>query len=372
MAGEPFDVRIPQHFVKSLHTGDITPSMLLTLVLLHNWADWKTGVVRSASAAGLATWSRKAYSVRTFSEALRKLQLMGHITKETVQGSHHDYPIVIHNYKIYDDAGNATIINPKTTKTWAEIETGHCDGGSDETSDEGSDETSDKVLSLNESQIKSQNEVDRWVGGEAGCQPDTQSKGIPEVEAGVVSGEQVPVTEPVPPAKPEVPAREASPARVLAERFFAYQGSPAKLYKHEKDWTRRFGVLLGLYPNLGDIMTFAFETNEFWPQKLIRPASDPLSYFEAKLADPEDKKGSIRNIFTDYQARKAAAKARKPAAPAKPVKTDDEPLFDMLRLIGLRNRSVAEAREYFQKHRKEYEEQHPEWLGEFKFRGICD
>ncbi len=72
MASETFEVRIPQHFVESLHTGDITPSMLLTLVLLHNWANWRTGRVECASAQTLATASNDAYHQNTFQDWLKR------------------------------------------------------------------------------------------------------------------------------------------------------------------------------------------------------------------------------------------------------------------------------------------------------------
>ena len=153
-----YTVRIPEHFLDKLHEGEITAAEWLTLSILHKWANWKTGRVRNASAGGLRTWSHKAYSERTFSEALRTLELRGHLTRHMVHGSHEDYPITLHNYPVYDDAGNLQMINPKDTLTWKELEGRHGDEPSDEGSDEASDETSDKVLSSNLSQNKSENE----------------------------------------------------------------------------------------------------------------------------------------------------------------------------------------------------------------------
>jgi hypothetical protein len=140
-----FDVRISAELLNQLHEGGITPSMLLTMTCLYNWADWGTGRVKNASAGGLHTWTLKAYSERTFSEALRKLEWMGWITRHMKRGSHRSYAVTIHNYKVMDDAGKVQVINPKNITIWEEFPSGRCEEGSDETSDEGSDETSDRT-----------------------------------------------------------------------------------------------------------------------------------------------------------------------------------------------------------------------------------
>ena len=140
--------------------------MLLTMGCLYNWADWNTGVVKHVSAGGLNTWTLKAYSERTFSEALRKLEWMGWITRHMKPGSHKSYAVTIHNYKTTDDAGKVQVINPKDIITYEEFPSGRCDEASRETSDEGSDEASDETsdrTSLNtnlknQSQDKSQDE----------------------------------------------------------------------------------------------------------------------------------------------------------------------------------------------------------------------
>ncbi|MGA2632191.1 MAG: hypothetical protein ABSG54_18515 [Terriglobia bacterium] len=331
MGGEPFEVRIPQHFFESLHTGDITPSMFLTVAMLHNWTNWKTGIVRATSAGGMQAWSHKAYSDKTFSEALRRLELMGHITRKMRLGSHHDYPIVLHNYKKCDDAGKVQVINPHTTKTWKEIENPQCDEASDETSYEGSDETSDegseKVLSVNESSnesvIESQDESRNMACGGVGGQPPAVMDGF---TPGASSGEEIPVEE-VPaeetPSAPEIPVEvvvEAepaaprsgkSPARRLAQRFWEHQGKPTK-YKdpaRAAEWTRELQKLIDAHgeAELEAIMDYAFKTDGFWPKFLVR-GNDPLKYFAEKLEG--DEPGSIREKYERYQARKAAAKAR--------------------------------------------------------------
>lgn len=119
--------------------------MLLTMGCLYNWADWNTGVVKHVSAGGLHTWTLKAYSERTFSEALRKLEWMGWITRHMMPGSHKSYAVTIHNYKTTDDAGKVHVINPKGITTYEKFPSGRRDEASRETSDEGSDEGSDEA-----------------------------------------------------------------------------------------------------------------------------------------------------------------------------------------------------------------------------------
>jgi hypothetical protein len=167
----------------------------------------------------------------------------------------------------------------------------------------------------------------------------------------------------------------------LVEMFLNYQGNPGYNEKNTLlHWHSVLSRLRQTYDSLAAYMKFGFETDSFWSSgKLIRGKNskgkdgkkypDPIDYFEEMLPH-------IVTNFNRLEKGKAAAKARKPAAaaahPAKPTRTDDEPLFDRLRLLGLRNRSVAEAKAYFENHRKEYEELHPEWLDDFKSRGIYD
>lgn len=150
-----YDVRIPQVLVKQMMEGEVTVAMLAAMNVLHMWADWRTGRVRRVSASGLHFACNSAYSVRTFSEALRKLEAMGWITRHTVAGSHKWYPVTIHNYKWVDDAGKVHILNPKELVACAGSKTGGCGEasyeGSDEASEEASDEGSERLLSLTES-----------------------------------------------------------------------------------------------------------------------------------------------------------------------------------------------------------------------------
>jgi len=102
-------------------------------------------MVKHVSAGGLRTWSRKAYSADTFSKALQRMELMGHITRLMTRGSHDDYPVVLHNYPKIDDTGKVVMINVKDTRTWQELQSGRSDEPHDETSEETSEETHDET-----------------------------------------------------------------------------------------------------------------------------------------------------------------------------------------------------------------------------------
>jgi hypothetical protein len=73
--------------------------------------------------------------------------------------------------------------------------------------------------------------------------------------------------------------------RGLATRFFAVQGRPDRWNKEEPKWATLFDGLLNSYPyeDLSRCLTWAFEIDTFWPQKLIRGDQDPMEYFVAKI-----------------------------------------------------------------------------------------
>ncbi len=108
-----FDVRFPQLLLDQMGRGEMTVSMLLAMMYLHKWADWKTGQVAHASAGGLRTATARAFSVRTFQLAMKRLEDMGWITRHTITGSHQDYQVTLHNYKWVDEAGKIHILNNK-------------------------------------------------------------------------------------------------------------------------------------------------------------------------------------------------------------------------------------------------------------------
>jgi hypothetical protein len=174
VASKPwFDVRIPQLLLDQLKAGAVTVSMFLAMTLLYRWSDWRTGVVQHASAGGLHTATARAFSVRTFQSAMKRLEAMGWITRHIVKGSHKDFTVTIHNYKWIDVKGKVRIINPSpndelalstagkpavkkngetTVKKDSSKECGHDACG--EACGEECGETSDKILSLNESEYE--------------------------------------------------------------------------------------------------------------------------------------------------------------------------------------------------------------------------
>ena len=82
-------VKVPEQIVDGLG-GDITPAMLVTANVLWRQANWTTGRVKYTSAWTLRHVTGNAYSVRTFSDALRRLELIGHITREMREPAQHN------------------------------------------------------------------------------------------------------------------------------------------------------------------------------------------------------------------------------------------------------------------------------------------
>jgi hypothetical protein len=107
------DVRIPLVMLQQQARGEITTSMMTAMMWLRSWSNWKTGNVEHSSAGGIRTATGRAFSVRTFQSAMKKLEQMGWITRHTVKGSHQDYGVTLHNYKYVDEDGKVLILNPK-------------------------------------------------------------------------------------------------------------------------------------------------------------------------------------------------------------------------------------------------------------------
>jgi hypothetical protein len=116
-------------FIDLLHSGDITQNMFTTMFILYTWSDWDTGIVRFASASGIAQWFGKdeygnRISVSTVKRTLRRLEQRGFITRHMIKGSRKSYSITIHNYKVWE-AGEEGVteektINPKKTVFYEE------------------------------------------------------------------------------------------------------------------------------------------------------------------------------------------------------------------------------------------------------------
>jgi hypothetical protein len=159
--------------------------------------------------------------------------------------------------------------------------------------------------------------------------------------------------------------------------FLNYQGNPGYNEKNTlRYWHFVLSRLLKTYPTLPAYMKFAFEVAAFWSSgKLIRGKNskgkdgkkypDPLDYFEDML-------GHIVTNFNRLQKGKAAAKARKAAAPAKDLpaqdrlKTRDE-LLDLACAQDENGPTLVPVREYVRAHEEEYRK-NSELYEEIKWR----
>jgi hypothetical protein len=162
-----YDVRIPAAMITQMMEGEITASMLLTMNMLYLWSNWNTGKVRRVCASSLCYASSEAFSANTFSEALRRLEWMGWITRHMKPGSHKWYPVTIHNYKMTETKDGVTrvhIVNPRDIEVYETFPQGRRDDAVNETvdrsGDEGVDETVDRHYSLPESEHQSSNETE--------------------------------------------------------------------------------------------------------------------------------------------------------------------------------------------------------------------
>jgi len=77
----PLEVRMPVRYCDMLMDGDITGSMLLTMLMLYRWSDWGNGKVKKVSASGLETATNDAFHRQTYKDALLKWEQMGYITR---------------------------------------------------------------------------------------------------------------------------------------------------------------------------------------------------------------------------------------------------------------------------------------------------
>ena len=165
----------------------------------------------------------------------------------------------------------------------------------------------------------------------------------------------------------------------LVGMFLDYQGNPAY---NEKDtllhWHSVLSRLRKTYPFLEAYMKFGFETDPFWSSgRLIRGKNskgkdgkkypDPIDYFEKMLGY------IVTNFSRQQKGDIATRKTRKASLPTAPVTiVPPEPLWDRYRMATEIQEAREGARKYFAEHRKEYEELHPEWMEEFKWRKVYE
>ncbi|MGA2609826.1 MAG: hypothetical protein ABSH01_20500 [Terriglobia bacterium] len=149
------EVRIPKRYVQMMMDGEITGSMLLTMVMLYSWSGWDNGYVKKVSSKGLATASNDAYHRNTYQDALVRWEQMGEIKRHLTLGSHKSYPVTIHNYraqitKVDEETGESVtkrcMINKHATITYREYLEGVRAEALDETLDEGVAEGVEEAL----------------------------------------------------------------------------------------------------------------------------------------------------------------------------------------------------------------------------------
>lgn len=123
-------VRVPESLYDALRHGEITPVMFDVMCLLHRWANWHTGVVRTCSAQRLATamggdsfdsTPDQIPSIRTIQRSMQALAEAGWIISGYRKGSKKPYSVEICNYiPVADDDADVTLIRPTETKSWTE------------------------------------------------------------------------------------------------------------------------------------------------------------------------------------------------------------------------------------------------------------
>lgn len=164
-------------------------------------------------------------------------------------------------------------------------------------------------------------------------------------------------------------------AHSLALRFWELQGNPARHRNSLRAWEAQFDTLLAQEPEIQSVLDWAFGQEHYWSGVLSLPSPDPMAFLSRKLQDPVDKQGSIRQKHDEWRSRLAAARRKsalrahspQPAAPPQ-----DEPLWDRDKMTAEAACRLDEARKYFSLHRQEYEQQHPEWMEEFKWRRLYE
>jgi hypothetical protein len=186
--------------------------------------------------------------------------------------------------------------------------------------------------------------------------------------------ESQPKLVPVPYISPNSLTSREPETEKLVGMFLSYQGNPA--YNEEitlLHWHSVLSRLRRTYPFLEAYMKFGFETDPFWSSgKLIRGKNskgkdgkkfpDPIDYFEDKLP----------HIVTNFNRQQNAAASKRAAKQPGVAVTESVGLWDRYRMSRESQMDLENARAYFVAHRKEYEEQHPEWLEDFKFRRIYE
>jgi len=197
---DQFFARIPYDLFDARRQNVITSIQFDIMVLLHRWANWHTGIVRTCSAERLQAAMgdlEKPPSVRTIQRHVQGLHEAGWVFSHYRKGSKKPYPVDINNFMpVADKDGEVTVIRPTVLKDWEE--TGACrvadegatgdgkgtvkgrsKGGLKETvpkiSDKTSHETSFKETSSNEvSEVSEEGSVASLPPSASSTSPDEQ------------------------------------------------------------------------------------------------------------------------------------------------------------------------------------------------------
>ena len=282
------EVRMPVKFVDMMMAGEITGSMLLTMLMLYRWANWRTGRVDRVSAQGLATASNDAYHKNTFQDALKRWDDTGYIKREMTPCSKKQFPVVINNFRVRvktkgkdgEPVMKSCLINKSSTITYAEFKKGvrveplaeGVEEGVDEALAEGVEDSVRKVgteLASNE-HLLADDEQDCLQDELAGDEQEQQQQ--PAAAVATSSSEE---------QKPKTTEIEIE-SKSLAQRFWEYLGSPEKFSPSR--WEKQFSELLSAYPGLGEILEYAFEkdSTKTWRNRLLG-ANTPVAYLRKVL-----------------------------------------------------------------------------------------
>jgi hypothetical protein len=165
---DQFFARIPYDLFDARRQNIITSLQFDIMVLLHRWANWHTGIVRTCSADRLQRAMgdlQKPPSERTIQRHLQGLHEAGWVYSHYKKGSKKPYPVDINNFMpVADGDAGVTVIRPTTVKDWEETDAcrvadegatgdgegalkGRCKGGLKETVHETSHKTSHEISS---------------------------------------------------------------------------------------------------------------------------------------------------------------------------------------------------------------------------------
>jgi hypothetical protein len=338
-----------------LRLGKMSLTDLGVYLLLHRWCEWRWGIYYGCAAtiASLMGGRAEKAEVQRSLQNLRRFQFVNYPLGTGSRGS---YRILIHKYlpRVGELRGyrlNAFALNSLEQPLYECLNGGRTedglsyDGGrtveqlrtnggrtEDEPLQEYKEYKSIRILDFKSPK------VGRLVGrgpqpaaappvepsisdGQGGTEKDpepVETEYLPDPgrrQSGElpVPSEEIPVpVESITESAPVIDPSDA-PAK-LAVRFYEYQGRPAKFQSDLSAWTEKFRLLLQTYGDeLPEVMDYAFKTDPFWSEKLIR-GQDPLGYFEQKLAD-----GIIVEKFRQLKA----ARKNKKGSSFKPKEAKD-------------------------------------------------